>query len=117
MRGAFLQENPNYNYSGNPVMKEEVPRGVEVRRIEYGRRPAQQGAYHVDRYGEREASSSIETLLGGLFCFLLFIMIIFCIAYPLTMYRENPHLSYSDDNWWCYHCVASNCASRCWYGL
>ncbi len=58
----------------------------------------------------------IGSLLGGVFCFLLFLLIIFCIAYPFTMYRQNPNYSsYPDDKWWCYHCLQSWCASKCWY--
>ncbi len=59
---------------------------------------------------------TIGSILGGIFCFLLFLLIIFSIAYPLTMYRSNPYYSsYPDDKWWCYNCVQSWCASKCWY--
>lgn len=69
------------------------------------------------REAERSPSdgSTTETFLGAFFCFILFVLIILVVAYPLTMYRGNPHLAYSDSNWWCYHCLESRCASRCWY--
>lgn len=83
--------------------------------------PSRPTAYARNREAENASKNSaadgstVETFLGAFFCFLLFVMIIFLVAYPLTMYRGNPHLAYSDRNWWCYHCVESRCASRCWY--
>jgi hypothetical protein len=58
--------------------------------------------------------STVGSILGATFCFVLFLVILASIAYPLTMYRESPVGShvYADDKWWCYHCY--NCAARCW---
>ena len=65
---------------------------------------------------EEESASTIGSILGAIFCFLLFLIIVFSLCYPFTMYRSNPNYSvYSDDRWWCYHCFDSHCGSRCWY--
>ncbi len=65
---------------------------------------------------EEDSASMIGSVLGAIFCFLLFLLIVFSLCYPFTMYRTNPNYSvYSDDRWWCYHCFESYCASRCWY--
>ena len=82
--------------------------------------------YGTRSYNSRKASSSsgvdtsvdddgmVGVILGSVLCFFLFCIIIFSIAYPLTMYRENPG-RYSDDKWWCYNCNnAAFCGSRCW---
>lgn len=62
------------------------------------------------------SSSMIGSVLGAIFCFLLFLLIIFALSYPFTMYRTNPYYSvYSNDRWWCYHCFETRCANRCWY--
>ncbi len=58
----------------------------------------------------------IGSIIGCIFCFLLFLLIIFCIAYPFTMYKDNPNMnSYAEDKWWCYHCTDTWCANKCWY--
>ena len=60
--------------------------------------------------------SMIGSVLGGIFCFLLFLLIIFSVAYPFTMYKTNPNYEhYPDEKWWCYHCSQSWCANKCWY--
>lgn len=102
----------SYNYS-NPALRGSE--GIQPTSLGAREGRAKSRTEPMNGYSG-EGGSTIETLFGGLFCFLLFVLIIFCIAYPFTMYRNNPGLSYSDDNWWCYHCMASNCASRCWYG-
>jgi hypothetical protein len=99
-------------------------RGVIGRHVEEGRPyshasrvyPANLDSNRNYDYEYRDGSM-LETALGGLFCFFLFLLVIFCIAYPLTMYKDTPqNILYSDDKWWCYHCLQSNCAGRCWYG-
>lgn len=79
--------------------------------LTFGRAPPTSADAVMDSDG-----GMIGSLLGGVFCFLLFLLIIFCIAYPFAMYKPNPNYSsYPDDKWWCYHCLQSWCASKCWY--
>jgi len=69
---------------------------------------------------DEEDVSLVSTMLGALFCFLLFCIIVASIAYPLTMYKENPgnRFAFSDEKWWCYHCLDSSsssfCGAKCW---
>ena len=60
------------------------------------------------------------SLLGVSLCLLLLLIIVFSVAYPLTMYRDSPpqpSYQYTEDNWWCYHCLEGSptyCRSKCW---
>ena len=61
--------------------------------------------------------STVGSFLAAVLCFVLFCIVIMCIAYPFTMYRDRPAYTqrYADDKWWCYHCTdASFCGAKCW---
>jgi hypothetical protein len=110
---------PYYTTSHNPNRHEGDDR------MHSGGIPASSSAaayYHSAVYKPPAPSNSSDDLstagsiLGAVVCFLLFFLIIVSIAYPFTMYRTvpHPHHVYSDSMWWCYHCTAGSCASRCW---
>jgi len=68
--------------------------------------------------GDEDDISTLGAILGSLFCCLLVFIILFCVAYPLTMYKSPSSLPYSsDEKWWCYNCKIndpSSCGYRCW---
>jgi hypothetical protein len=95
-----LYSNPGY------APRREYQRRVASRQMEEGalRDPAP------------DDGSMIGSILGAIFCFLLFLLIVFSVCYPFTMYKTNPYYaSYSNEKWWCYHCAETWCANKCWY--
>lgn len=97
-----------HNYYHNGGQASSNTRGRKTENYEY--------AYRDNLLNGDRDGSMLETAIGGIFCFFLFLLVIFCIAYPLTMYKDTPpNALYSDDKWWCYHCLESSCARRCWY--
>jgi len=78
-------------------------------------RPRVSAQGYYPSYGnENDDVSLLGTMLGALFCLLLFCVIIASVAYPMTMYKESPG-AFSDEKWWCYHCMdPSFCGAKCW---
>jgi ATP-dependent Zn protease len=62
--------------------------------------------------------STVATIMVSLVVCLLFLGIIGIAAHYSTRgYYQGQMTSlseYTDDKWWCYHCVGHRCASSCW---
>ncbi len=98
----------------------ENPRTIRSYPYE-GQKPELQ-RYNVTSRNLRESNelnddgTIVGSIIGCIFCFLLFLLIIFSIAYPFTMYKDNPNINhYRSEKWWCYHCTDTWCANKCWY--
>lgn len=101
MLGARNQFYPSNTRDFNEYSERRLP---ATRRTEEG------------NHDMTDDGSMIGSILGAIFCFLLFLLIVFSVCYPFTMYKTNPnYTTYSDEKWWCYHCTESWCANKCWY--
>jgi hypothetical protein len=105
-----------YSNPGYPQHKDRVYENYQRNERRAASRQMEEGARDSGSSMATDDGSMIGSILGAIFCFLLFLLIVFAVCYPFTMYRTNPYYTtYSNDKWWCYHCMETWCANKCWY--